>query len=82
MEAQKQKRKFGLKSKIVLFVVTLAVITYTTSALFINYLQPNFFPEINSFVFELITYALGIVWSGILAYFFSSLLVKPLQNLE
>ncbi|MDX1771212.1 MAG: methyl-accepting chemotaxis protein, partial [Planococcaceae bacterium] len=82
MEAQKQKRKFGLKSKIVLFVVTLAVITYTTSALFINYLQPNFFPEINSFVFELSTYALGIIWSGILAYLFSSLLVKPLQNLE
>lgn len=82
MKAQEQKRKFGLKSKIVLFVVTLAVITYTTSALFINYLQPNFFPEVNSFVFELITYALGILWSGILAYLFSSLLVKPLQNLE
>lgn len=82
MNTVERKHNFGLKRKIVLFVVTLAIITYSTSAVFIHFIQPYFFSETNKFIFEIITYGLGILWSGILAYFFSSLLVKPLQNLE
>lgn len=76
------KKKFGLRKKLVLFVTVLAVVTYSTSALFINYIGPEFFPNIQPFVFEISTYALGIIWSGILAALFSTILTKPLQNLE
>ncbi|HEX5565138.1 MAG TPA: methyl-accepting chemotaxis protein, partial [Sporosarcina sp.] len=76
------KKKFGLRKKLVLFVTVLAVVTYSTSALFINYIRPEFFPDVQPFVFEIITYALGILWSGILAALFSTILTKPLQNLE
>ena len=40
------------------------------------------FPEINRKTFEVVTYLLGIIWSGILAAIFSVILVKPLQQLE
>lgn len=76
------KRKLGLRKKLVLFVSILAVITYSTSAVFINWLQPTFFPNVQPLVFQLITYALGILWSGILAALFSVILTRPLQRLE
>ncbi|WP_252501935.1 methyl-accepting chemotaxis protein [Sporosarcina sp. Marseille-Q4943] len=76
------KKKFGLRKKLVLFVTVLAVVTYSTSALFINYIRPEFFPNVQPFVFEISTYAMGILWSGILAALFSTILTKPLQNLE
>lgn len=82
MNSTKQGRKFSLKIKIVLFVALLAVITYSTSAFFIEVVRPTFFPNVSLIVFELITYSMGIAWSAILAYFFSSILVKPLQKLE
>ena len=83
--AEKKKHAFGLQKKIVLFVTILALVTYTASALFIHYLQPLLIEAsigIGSFQFEILTYALGILWSGVLAYFFSGLLIKPLFNLE
>ncbi|WP_432363686.1 methyl-accepting chemotaxis protein [Sporosarcina sp. UB5] len=76
------RKKFGLRKKLVFFVVVLAVITYSISALFINYVRPEFFPNVQPFVFEISTYVLGILWSGILAALFSTILTKPLQNLE
>lgn len=79
----KKKYTFGFQKKIVLFVTILALITYTTSALFINFIQPMIFENTgSSWKFEIITYALGIFWSGVLAYFFSGLIIKPLFNLE
>ncbi|KXH83975.1 methyl-accepting chemotaxis protein [Sporosarcina sp. HYO08] len=77
-----KKKKFGLRKKLVLFVTILAIVTYTTSALFINIVQPYFFPKVELFWFAVITYTLGVVWSGILAALFSTILIKPLQNLE
>lgn len=77
-----RRKKFGLKMKLVLFVTVLAVVTYTTSAVFINFLQPKFFPNVNAFGFEVLTYGMGIFWSGVLAAIFGSILVKPLQKLE
>ncbi|WP_409367895.1 methyl-accepting chemotaxis protein [Lysinibacillus sp. 38-6] len=76
------KKKFGLRLKLVLFVSILALITYSISFLFIEFVQPTFFPEINRKLFEVITYLLGITWSGILAAIFSVILIKPLQQLE
>lgn len=78
----RNNRKFGLQGKLVIFVSVLALTTYTVSALFINFVQPQFFPKIDSFVFQIMTYALGIIWSGILAAVFGRVLTKPLQKLE
>lgn len=75
-------KKFGLRKKLVLFVTILAVVTYSTSAFFINYIGPNFLPNVQPFVFEILTYAMGVMWSAILAAMFSTILTKPLQNLE
>ncbi|KOS60811.1 HAMP domain-containing protein [Lysinibacillus agricola] len=76
------KKQFGLRLKLVLFVSILALITYSISFIFIEYLQPTFFPETNRKLFEIFTYVSGIAWSGILAGIFSVILIKPLQQLE
>lgn len=77
-----KKHSFSLRKQLVLFVVALAVITYSTSFFFIEFLQPRFFAQIDRRIFEVATYVLGIIWSGILAAIFSLLLVRPLQRLE
>lgn len=85
MKEKRKKYAFGFQKKIVIFVTVLALITYSTSALFINYVQPylqSMDINIGTFQFEILTYALGIFWSGLLAYFFSGLIIKPLFNLE
>lgn len=76
------QKKFGLRKKIVLFVTVLAIVTYTMSGIFINIVQPQFFPDINAFWFALLTYAAGVFWSGVLAFAFSTVLTKNLQKLE
>ena len=82
MSKKSTKHSFGLKKKLILFVTVLAVVTYSVSFFFIEYVQPQFFPNVKNTVFQIITYTLGIIWSGILAGLFSSLLVKPLQKLQ
>lgn len=74
--------KFGLRKKLIVFVVALAIATYSASFIFIEYIQPAFFANTSRQVFEMITYTLGIIWSGILAAIFGIILVKPLQQLE
>lgn len=76
------EKKFGLQKKIVYFVTILAIVTYTTSGIFINVIQPQFFPNFDPFWFGLLTYAAGVFWSGLLALLFSTILTKHLQNLE
>ncbi|VDG98204.1 H3 [Lysinibacillus sphaericus] len=76
------KKKFGLKWKLVIFVTILAIVTYSTSAVFINILQPQFFPNANPTWFGIMTYGMGIFWSAVLAALFSTILTKPLQRLE
>lgn len=76
------KKKFGLKWKLVIFVTILAIVTYSTSAVFINILQPQFFPDVNPMWFGIMTYGMGIFWSAVLAALFSTILTKPLQRLE
>ena len=75
---------FSIRKKLVLFVGILAVITYSTSFVFIRSLHPYFFSQFipNAVLFEIITYLLGITWLCILAGIFSVVLTKPLENLE
>ena len=77
-----QKMKFNLRRKLVLFVGILALITYSVSFAFIEFLQPRFLKDVNASVFQIITYSLGIAWSCILAAIFSIIIVRPLQKLE
>ena len=76
------RRKSGLRKKLIIFVTVLAFVTYTTSGLFINVIQPKFFPGLEPFWFSVITFGLGIFWSAVLAGVFSTVLTKPLQQLE
>lgn len=78
-----KKYKFSLRKKLVYFTTLLALITYSTSAFFIYILYPLFFKNIiNQFVFTIGTLALGIIWSGILAFFAAFFIVRPLKDLE
>ncbi len=80
---EKKIRKFGLRKKFVVFTTVLALITYTVSALFIYFLYPMFGKDfMGPIAFTIFTLALGIIWSGILAFFAGNLLVKPLLRLE
>jgi methyl-accepting chemotaxis protein len=81
---EKKTYKFGLRKKLVLFTTILAIITYTTSALFIDVVFPLIkdYLGINSTSFEIVTYLLGVMWSGILAFLAAGFIIKPLQKLE
>jgi methyl-accepting chemotaxis protein len=81
---EKKAFRFGLRKKLVLFTTILAVITYTTSALFIDVLFPMIkdFIGMNKAGFSVVTYLLGVIWSGILAYLAAGFLIKPLLKLE
>lgn len=80
----KTRHRFNLRMKLVLFTTILALITYSISALYIYFLQDyiNGFIKIPEQIFIIIVLLLGIFWSGVLAYFASGLITKPLQNLE
>lgn len=82
MRVKRIRRKSGLRKKLIIFVTVLALVTYTTSGLFINIIQPKFFPGLEPFWFTIITFGLGIFWSAVLAGIFSTVLTKPLQELE
>ncbi|MBG9451972.1 chemotaxis protein [Cytobacillus firmus] len=81
---EKKGYKFGLRKKLVLFITSLAIITYTTSAVFLYFLFPSI-EEMLPFgeaVFTFLTLAMGIFWSGVLAFFAAGFIIKPLQKLE
>lgn len=80
----KRSYRFGLQKKLVFFTTSLALITYTCSALFIYVLYDYVHPyiSISEEWFLVITFLLGIIWTGILAYFAGQLLTRPLQKLE
>lgn len=80
--AEKNKYKFGLRKKLVVFITTLAIITYSISYFFIYVLYPLLFKGINHMVFTTVTLTLGIVWTGILTFFAAGFIIKPLQKLE
>ncbi|CAH0345070.1 methyl-accepting chemotaxis protein [Bacillus sp. CECT 9360] len=79
---EKKTYKLGLRKKLIILSTTLALITYSTSYLFIYVLYPLFFEEMSEALFTAITLSLGIVWSAILTFFAAGLIIKPLQKLE
>lgn len=80
----KKKLRFNLRIKLVLFTTVLALITYSTSAIFIYFVkdQVQSVIEIPENFYVVIVLVLGIIWSGILAYFAARFITKPLQKLE
>lgn len=80
----KNRYRNNLRKKLVLFTTTLAVITYTFSALFIyvlfDYIQG--FLGISESVYIILVLVFGVIWSGILAFFAARIITKPLQMLE
>ncbi|MCM1566974.1 MAG: methyl-accepting chemotaxis protein [Dehalobacter sp.] len=77
-----ENHRFSIRKKISLFVIILAIVTYSTSAFFIYFVQPNFVPNINEVIFTIATLVLGVFWSGLLSFFMASFIIKPLQKLE
>lgn len=65
-----------------IFITVVAIVTYSTSGVFIFILQPRFFADWNTVTFILITLSLGIIWSGILAFFAAGFIINPLKKLE
>ncbi|MBG9653957.1 methyl-accepting chemotaxis protein [Cytobacillus firmus] len=81
---EKKGYKFGLRKKLVLFITSLAIITYTTSAVFLYFLFPSIEEvlPLGEAVFTILTLGMGIFWSGVLAFFAAGFIIKPLQKLE
>ncbi|MHA6250672.1 methyl-accepting chemotaxis protein [Oceanobacillus sp. CAU 1775] len=79
-----RKHGFSIRLKLVLFTVTLAIITYSTSFVFIFFLYDYLKDYVALSVewFTIITFVLGIIWSGILAFFFARIITKPIEKLE
>ncbi|MEK3888515.1 methyl-accepting chemotaxis protein [Bacillus sp. FSL K6-3431] len=79
---KQRKYKFGLQKRLVIFTTLLALITYSTSAIFIYFVYPYVTDYISQQPFVILTLSLGIIWSGILAYAAASMITKPLQRME
>jgi len=79
---KQKKYKFSLRLKLVIFTTVLAIITYSTSAIFISFLVEYVDHLVSPGIFTLITLVMGIFWSGVLAYFGSGFLTRALQKLE
>lgn len=79
-----KRYRFNLRMKLVLFTTVLALITYSTSAVFIYFLYDYVqqFIDVSQQTYIIIILLLGIFWSGVLAYFAARVITKPLQNLE
>ncbi|MCA0971031.1 methyl-accepting chemotaxis protein [Halobacillus litoralis] len=79
-----RKYRSSLRLKLVLFITGLAIVTYSFTALFIyglhGYVQS--FLEVSAQTFTIITLLLGVFWSGVLAYFISGFITRPLNRLE
>ncbi|MCQ6281761.1 methyl-accepting chemotaxis protein [Bacillus sp. EB600] len=79
---RKQRYKFSLKRKLVLFTVILAAITYTASAIFIYVVYPFVKNYIDQMTYMTVVLLLGVIWSGILAFVAAGFIVKPLKIIE
>ncbi|MFC4386505.1 methyl-accepting chemotaxis protein [Gracilibacillus marinus] len=81
---EKSKKGLSLRVRLVIFTTLLALITYTTSGVFIYVLQDVIKPilGVSEVTFVLITLFLGIFWSGVLAFVAAGLITKPLIKLK
>ncbi|GAX91291.1 methyl-accepting chemotaxis protein [Effusibacillus lacus] len=79
---QKRRYKFSLTKKMVLGIMALATVTYTTSGIFIFVLKDLIAPQMSEVLFVSGTLMLGIIWCGILGYIAAKFITKPLVLLE
>lgn len=79
---EKRKYRFGLRKKVVFLTTISAIITYTTSALFIYILYPFVKAYLDQVSFTLLTLILGVIWTGILAFFAAGFIIRPLKRIE
>lgn len=73
---------FSLVKKIVAGIAIVAAITYGTSAFFIFFLKDYIAPDMNSWLFTVLTFAAGVFWTGLLGWLTARMLVKPLNALR
>ncbi|MFC4402857.1 methyl-accepting chemotaxis protein [Gracilibacillus xinjiangensis] len=80
----KQSKGVSLRLKLVIFTTILAIVTYTTSAVFIYFLQSIITPviPISEVWYVLAVLLLGIFWSGVLAFVAAGFITKPLVKLK
>lgn len=81
-QMEKRRYKFGLRKKLVFFTTSLALITYSTSAFFLYFIYPYLEKYMSEALFTIATLSLGIIWSGILAFFAAGFITKPLKKIE
>ncbi|MDQ0269268.1 methyl-accepting chemotaxis protein [Cytobacillus purgationiresistens] len=81
---EKRKFKFSLRKKLVILISVLAIITYSISAICIQFLYPliEAYIPIPIVAFNIFILMLGAFWSGVLAFFAAGFITKPLQSLE
>lgn len=78
------RKGISLRWKLVIFTTLLAIITYTTSAVFIYFFQDiiSSFIPLSEVSYVLIILLLGVIWSGILAFAAAGFITRPLKNLK
>ena len=74
--------KFSLRKQVALLITIVALITYSSSALFIYVLYPIFFSGMNQLNFITLVLVAGIFWSGFIGFVAAGVIIKPLQQLE
>ena len=79
---EKQVFKFSLRRQMALLITIVAIITYSSSAVFIYMLYPVFFSNFNQTGFTIVTLSAGVIWSSIIAFLAAGFVIKPLQKLE
>lgn len=72
----------SLVTKIVVGISVVATVTYGTSAFFIFVLKDYLAPDMESWLFMSLTFALGVFWTGFLGWLTARWLVKPLNALH
>lgn len=74
------EKKLGIVAKMVIGITLVSGITYATSALVLLKLK-TVFDFMPSWVFVLLTLALGVFWTGLFGFFAARWLLKPLLSL-
>lgn len=74
--------RFGLEKKLVIGIALLSLVTYSTSALFIFFLQDYVTNYMPSWLFTLLTLLLGVFWSGVFGFGVARWITKPIVELE
>jgi methyl-accepting chemotaxis protein len=76
------QKSFGLEKKLVLGISGLSAVTYSTSAFFIFVLSDYVTNIMPSWLFTLLTLALGVFWSGVFGWLVARWIAKPIVQLE